>query len=50
MAEFVGKIGTIVEREGILLRVRLDEPVEVPGIGRVTDDLWEPRALKTHRS
>jgi hypothetical protein len=47
MSEFVGKIGTVVDREGMLLRVRLDEPVEVPGIGLVTDDLWEPRLLKT---
>jgi hypothetical protein len=50
MAELVGKLGTVIGREGMLLRVRLDEPVEVPGIGRVTDDLWEPRLLKTHRA
>ena len=47
MSEFVGKIGTVVGRDGMLLRVRLDEPVNVPGIGLVTDDLWEPRLLKT---
>jgi hypothetical protein len=47
IAEFVGKIGTIIDREGMLLRVRLDEPVDVPGIGLVIDDLWEPRLLKT---
>ena len=46
-AELRDKIGTIIAREGMLLRVRLDEPVEVPGIGLVTDDLWEPRLLKT---
>jgi hypothetical protein len=45
-AELRDKIGTIIAREGMLLRVRLDEPVEVPGIGLVTDDLWEPRLLK----
>jgi hypothetical protein len=49
MSEFVGKIGTVVGREGGYLRVRLDEAVEVPNVGRVTDDLWEPRLLKTAR-
>lgn len=49
MSEFVGKTGTVVDREGMLLRVRLDEAVEIEGVGRVTDDLWEPRLLKTLR-
>lgn len=50
MAELIGKIGTVISREDRFLRVRLDEPVEVEGVGRVTDDLWEPRLLKTLRS
>jgi hypothetical protein len=50
MAEFIGKIGTVIGREGPLLRVRLDEPVEVENVGRVTDELWEPRLLKTYRA
>jgi hypothetical protein len=49
MAEFVGKTGVIIAREGMLLRVRLDEPVDVPNVGNVTDGLWEPRLLKTFR-
>jgi hypothetical protein len=48
MAEFAGKTGTIIddsERDGVykMYRVRFDEPVEVPGLGRVTDDLWAER-------
>lgn len=50
MQEFVGKVGTVVSREGRMLRVRFDEPVEVPGVGFVRDDLWEPRFLKTVRA
>lgn len=52
MAEFVGKSGTIIdntERDGrtTMYRVRLDEPVIVPGVGQVTDDLWAGGRLKT---
>ena len=47
MPAFIGKTGTIIGREDKLLRIRLDEPVEVPGVGRVTDDLRHPRLLKT---
>jgi hypothetical protein len=32
-----------------LFRVRLDEPVEVPNVGVVRDDLWERAGLKTLR-
>ena len=49
MKEFVGKTGMVVDREGKLLRVYLDQPVEIPNLGMVTDDLWEPRLLKTIR-
>ena len=53
MKEFVGHTGTIVdvEKQGWekLYRVELDDPVEVPMVGRVTDDLWESRFLKTVR-
>jgi hypothetical protein len=30
-------------------RVRLHEPVEVPGVGAATDDLWHGTALKAVR-
>jgi hypothetical protein len=52
MKEFVGRLGTIVGEEGTrprMYRVRLHEPVEVPGVGEVTDDLWQGNALKTVR-
>jgi hypothetical protein len=52
MTEFVGRIGTIVGEEGTrprMYRVSLDEPVEIPGVGRVEDDLWEGRMLKAVR-
>jgi hypothetical protein len=32
-----------------MYRVRLHEPVEVPGVGEVTDDLWQGTALKAVR-
>ncbi len=50
MAEFVGKTGTVMFKEGGLYRVRLDEPVMIPGVGEVHDDLWESRLLKAVRS
>jgi hypothetical protein len=46
MAEFVGKTGTIVGAEDGLYRVHLDEPVEVPNVGAVRDDLWGSAFLK----
>jgi hypothetical protein len=53
MKEFVGQTGVIVdvEKHGWekLYRVELDDPVEVPLVGWVTDDLWEGRYLKTVR-
>lgn len=53
MQEFVGQTGTvIVERETNdgstwMHRVRLDEPVDIPGVGLVTDDLWGSSYLRT---
>ncbi len=47
LVEFVGKTGEIVAKEGDLYRVYVDEPVDVAGIGRIRDDLWEGSALKT---
>jgi hypothetical protein len=51
MREFVGKTGIVIgyEMSGRqkMLRVRLDEPVLVEGVGWVEDDLWEPRLLRT---
>ena len=51
MSEFIGQLGTIVdyERRDRLYRVELDEPVYVPNVGEVRDDLWEGRLLKTIR-
>ena len=52
MKEFVGRLGTIIGEEGSrprMYRVRLHEPVEVPGVGEVTDDLWQGSALKAVR-
>lgn len=53
MREFVGKTGVVVGHEKLgrqtFNRVRLDEPVEVSGVGLVKDDLWESNCLKTLR-
>lgn len=55
MQEFVGKTGTIVDaekmgrHEPIYYRVRLDTPVDIPGVGQVRDDLWQGHLLKTIR-
>jgi hypothetical protein len=46
MKEFVGRTGTVVGKEGKMWRVRLDSPVEIPGVGSVSSDLWEGRLLK----
>jgi hypothetical protein len=51
---FDGKTGTIqgIEMDGgtKMYRVRLDTPVNIPGIGQVTDDLWSSKYLKKLRS
>ena len=53
MKAFVGQTGVIVdvEKHGSqrLYRVELDDPVEIPLVGLVTDDLWEGSFLKTVR-
>lgn len=49
MPEFVGKTGEAI-REGKMWRVYLDQPVEIPGVGLVRDDLWEGQFLKTMRN
>lgn len=41
MTEFIGCTGQIVGQEMKMYRVRLDEPVMIPGVGMVKDDLWE---------
>lgn len=46
MREFVGKTGTIIGKEGNQYRVRLDSPVNIPGVGYVEDDLWDGNMLK----
>jgi hypothetical protein len=52
MREFIGQTGTILWEEGVagFYRVRLDEPVEIDGIGVVGDDLWEGALLRRIRS
>ena len=55
MEEFVGKLGTIVDIEDRharrpMYRVRLYEPVDIPGVGEVADDLWEGPLLRNVRS
>src|SRR6516165_1331354 len=51
MQEFVGKTGTILREESPgYYRVKLDEPVEIDGIGLVADDLWEGGLLRRLRS
>jgi hypothetical protein len=55
MSEFIGRTGKIVDdsdRDGrtTLYRVRLDEPVEIPHVGLVSDDLWPGSMLKKVRS
>lgn len=49
MSEFIGQTGVVIARDGEHLRVKLDRPVMIEGIGLVTDDLWEPRLLRTVR-
>jgi hypothetical protein len=53
MPEFVGMTGTItgMEMDGRnkMWRVKLDRPVDVPGVGPVTDDLWTSEFLKPLR-
>jgi len=49
MAEFIGATGTVCGKEGGLLRVALDRPVAIEGVGMVADDLWEARLLRTIR-
>jgi hypothetical protein len=47
--ELIGQTGLITDKEGKLYCVKLDTPVEVPNVGIVTDDLWEPSKLKVIR-
>jgi len=55
MPEFYGKTGQIIGSESYTkgrvgyFRVRLDEPVNIPGVGVVTDDLWMPHLLQKLR-
>jgi len=53
MSEFIGKTGTIIdsEKDGrvTMYRVRLDTPVDIPGVGLVRDDLWAGEYLRRVR-
>lgn len=50
MKEFAGKTGRVVHKEKLgrerYYRIRMDKPVDIPGIGRVTDDLWTSKFLR----
>jgi hypothetical protein len=49
-ADFDGHTGTVIatEKDGNtkLFRVKLDEPVDIPGLLLVTDDLWSSAFLR----
>lgn len=47
--EFVGKTGTVIDKEDRMYRIRLDTPVRVEGVGVVRDDLWERNGFKLLR-
>jgi hypothetical protein len=49
MPVFWGKTGRIISEEMGMYRVRLDEPVEITGLGRVSSDLWESSLLRRCR-
>ena len=49
MAEFIGQTGYILGEKGTMLRVRMDRPVHVEGVGEITSDLWERRFLRKLR-
>lgn len=54
MKEFVGKRGYVtgIEMDGRkrMYRVRLESPVEIPGVGAVEDDLWSRPFLRRIRA
>lgn len=47
--EFTGHTGYISNYEGKYYRVKFDEPVNVPGVGTVKDDLFMSEFLRTSR-
>lgn len=53
MPEFAGKTGCVLHTEMCgrdrYYRIRLDEPVNIDGVGRVTDDLWTAGFFKKVR-
>lgn len=53
MKEFAGKTGRVVHEEMLgrerYYRIRMDEPVNIPGLGRVTDDLWTSKFIRKVR-
>ena len=48
--EFANKTGMVIGAEGEYLRIRIDEPVQVKGVGWVQDDLWMPYTLRKIQS
>ena len=43
---FNGKTGSIMSKEDGYYRVKLDTPVNIPNVGKVTSDLWEKQFIK----
>lgn len=43
---FNGKTGSIMSKEDGYYRVKLDSPVNIPNVGKVTSDLWEKQFIK----
>ena len=51
MKQFVGKTGVILWSESAgFYRVKLDEPIEIDGIGTIGDDVYEDALLRRIRS
>ena len=46
---FEGALGCIIGKEMEMFRVRLDYPIMIEGIGRVTSDLWSREFLRITR-
>lgn len=48
--KFTGSGGTVIAAEGEYLRIKLDEPINIKGVGMVTNDLWMPYLLRKTKS
>lgn len=55
LAIFRGRTGTIIDNRGrdgrnVMYRVRLDQAVDIPGVGPVSDDVWQGQFLQAVRA